>query len=59
MDVWSLGCIVLEIVSGLPLWMSIPTKIEGYNEKLSGLFAVKGRLFNKIIAKQIDLVENL
>ena len=26
-DVWSLGCIVLEIVSGLPLWMSLPTRI--------------------------------
>ena len=26
-DIWSLGCIILEIVSGLPLWMSIPTKI--------------------------------
>ncbi len=26
-DVWSLGCIILEIISGLPLWMSIPTKI--------------------------------
>lgn len=58
-DIWSLGCIILEIVSGLPLWMSIPTKIDGVNQKVSGLFAVKGRLFNKIIAKQIDVVENL
>jgi dual specificity tyrosine-phosphorylation-regulated kinase 2/3/4 len=58
-DIWSLGCIILEIVSGLPLWMSIPTKIEGINQKVSGLFAVKGRLFNKIISKQIDVVENL
>jgi len=58
-DIWSLGCIILEIVSGLPLWMSIPTKIEGVNQKVSGLFAVKGRLFNKIISKQIDVVENL
>lgn len=22
-DVWSLGCIILEIVSGVPLWMSV------------------------------------
>jgi dual specificity tyrosine-phosphorylation-regulated kinase 2/3/4 len=58
-DIWSLGCIILEIVSGLPLWMSIPTKIEGVSQKVSGLFAVKGRLFNKIISKQIDVVENL
>lgn len=41
------------------MWMSIPTKIEGVNQKVSGLFAVKGRLFNKIISKQIDVVENL
>jgi dual specificity tyrosine-phosphorylation-regulated kinase 2/3/4 len=26
-DIWSVGCIVLEIVCGVPLWMSIKTKI--------------------------------
>lgn len=52
-DVWSLGCIVLEIITGVPLWMSLPTKINGTNKKAYGLFAIKGRLFNKIIAKQI------
>jgi dual specificity tyrosine-phosphorylation-regulated kinase 2/3/4 len=26
-DIWSLGCIVLEIVTGIPLWMSLQTKI--------------------------------
>ena len=24
-DVWSLGCVVLEIISGIPLWMSLKT----------------------------------
>lgn len=24
-DVWSLGCVLLEIVSGIPLWMSLKT----------------------------------
>jgi dual specificity tyrosine-phosphorylation-regulated kinase 2/3/4 len=26
-DIWSVGCIFLEIVCGVPLWMSIKTKI--------------------------------
>lgn len=58
-DVWSLGCIILEIVTGVPLWMSLTTRIEDTNAKATGLFAVKGRLFNKIIQKQIDVVNNL
>lgn len=58
-DVWSLGCIVLEIISGVPLWMSIETRIEGTNERVTGLFAVKNRVFGKIIAKQIEVVSDL
>jgi dual specificity tyrosine-phosphorylation-regulated kinase 2/3/4 len=50
-DIWSVGCIILEIVCGVPLWMSI--------KSTSGLFAVKGRLFPKIIAKQIEAVKKL
>jgi dual specificity tyrosine-phosphorylation-regulated kinase 2/3/4 len=52
-DVWSLGCIILEIITGVPLWMSLPTRVEDTNIKITGLFAVKGRLFQKIIQKQI------
>lgn len=59
-DIWSLGCIVLEIVTGVPLWMSIETKIEEKNNlRVTGLFAVKNRVFSKIIQKQIDVVSNL
>ncbi len=58
-DIWSLGCIILEIISGLPLWMSIPTVIENSSKKVTGLFAVKGRIFNKIITKQIEVVKDL
>ena len=39
--------------------MSIPTKIDESEERATGLFAIKGRLFNKIIQKQIDVIENL
>ena len=58
-DIWSLGCIILEIITGVPLWMSLPTRIENCNKKATGLFAVKGRLFQKIISKQIEVVNNL
>ena len=59
-DVWSLGCIILQIISGVPLWMSIETRIEERgNAKVTGLFAVKNRVFSKIIQKQIDVISNL
>lgn len=62
-DVWSLGCVVLEVISGIPLWMSLKTivkKIDEDEEVIKyGLFAVKGRLFDKIIRKQIEVIQNL
>jgi dual specificity tyrosine-phosphorylation-regulated kinase 2/3/4 len=44
-DIWSLGCVILEIISGIPLWMSLKTlvTIKGKEEVQYGLFAVKGR----------------
>jgi len=27
-DVWSLGCVILEILVGVPLWMSLKTIIN-------------------------------
>lgn len=58
---WSLGCVLLEIVSGIPLWMSLKTLVrrKGCDIIKYGLFAVKGRLFDKIIKKQIEVVQNL
>ena len=29
-DIWSLGCVILEIINGLPLWMSLQTVVN-YN----------------------------
>jgi len=47
--------------------MSIPTRITNGDDRgtgtgdkrITGLFAVKGRVFNTIIKKQIELVSNL
>jgi dual specificity tyrosine-phosphorylation-regulated kinase 2/3/4 len=54
-----LGCIILEIISGVPLWMSIETRIEERNGRVTGLFAVKNRVFSKIIQKQMEVVNSL
>jgi dual specificity tyrosine-phosphorylation-regulated kinase 2/3/4 len=61
-DVWSLASIVLEILIGIPHWISYKCKITGKKGKeilKTGLFAVKGRTYDKIIAKQKNLIENL
>lgn len=58
-DIWSLGCILLEIVSGVPLWMSVNTRIPTSGNPVTGLFAVKNRVFSKIIQKQIEVVNQL
>jgi len=44
--------------------MSIPTRITNGDtgtgdKRITGLFAVKGRVFNTIIKKQIEVVSNL
>lgn len=43
----------------MPLWMSIDTKIGDKGQRVTGLFAVKNRVFSKIIQKQIEVVNNL
>ncbi len=39
--------------------MSIDTKIGDKGQRVTGLFAVKNRVFSKIIQKQIEVVNNL
>ena len=62
-DMWSLGCVLLEIIVGVPLWMSlpllVPNKVGKSFLQKEGLFAVKGRLFPEIIAKQREVVSRL
>jgi serine/threonine protein kinase len=54
-DVWSMGAILLEIVTGFPLWLSYKGRIikEGVDEQsgmmMHGLFGIQGRVTKKII----------
>jgi dual specificity tyrosine-phosphorylation-regulated kinase 2/3/4 len=52
---------VLEIITGIPLWMSLKTIIEIDGKELIkyGLFAVQGRHFEKIIQKQFQVLQRL
>ena len=45
-DVWSLGVLLLEIVIGIPVWISFKLK----NDQI-GIFGVKGRSVTKIVQK--------
>ena len=53
-DVWSLGIILLEIVSGCPVWMSLKCRVQTVDGKSvlgSGLLGVAQRDQKKIIQK--------
>ncbi|EAS00330.2 Serine/Threonine kinase domain protein (macronuclear) [Tetrahymena thermophila SB210] len=60
-DIWSLGCVMMEIISGIPLWMSLKTIVKHKGQELirHGLFAAKGRVFENIIEKQIEVVKSI
>jgi serine/threonine protein kinase len=61
-DVWSLGVILLEIVTGFPVWMSLKCRASTANGKSvmgAGIFGVQGREGKKILVKQQQLLKNL
>ena len=61
-DMWSLGVILLEIMTGFPVWLSYKGKMRDSNSKTriaTGVFGVSGRNVHKIVAKQHKLVANL
>lgn len=49
------------MISGLPLWMSLKTIVTHKNSELIkyGLFAAKGRVFEAIIERQVEVVKNI
>ena len=60
-DVWSLGSILLECLSGFPLWLSLKSRVitlEGRSIINTGLFGVAGRDNGKILNKQNQLLSN-
>lgn len=44
-DIWSIGCILLEIVTGIPLWFRYKCRVEikGKQTTQLGIFALTGR----------------
>lgn len=60
-DVWGLGCIILEILTAVPLWVTNKCMIALGTGKMSqgGLFATKDRSFDKIIEKQKKFIKNM
>lgn len=56
---WALGSILVEVLSGFPLWLSLKSRVitnEGYNVVNYGLFGVAGRDNLKILAKQREII---
>eukprot|EP00347_Sterkiella_histriomuscorum_P015995 403354901 len=61
-DIWSLGAILLEILTGFPLWLSLKGRISTANGKSIiglGLFGVQGREGKKILQKQQTILKDL
>ena len=51
-DVWSLGVIIIEILTGYPVWLQVKSKLmtaAGKPKVGNGVFGVKNRELNKIL----------
>lgn len=56
---WSLGSILIEVLSGFPLWLSLKSRVltlDGRSIVNYGLFGVAGRDNAKILARQQQLL---
>ena len=53
-DVWSLGSILIELLSGFPLWLSLKSRVtthDGRSLVNYGIFGVSGRDNSRILKK--------
>ena len=54
-DMWSMGAILLELLTGIPLWLSMKCRAQTQTNKQlfgMGIFGVQGRQGKKILQKQ-------
>ena len=52
---WSLGAILLELLTGIPIWLSLKCRAQTQTGKSligMGIFGVQGRQGKKILQKQ-------
>ena len=59
---WSLGVVLLEFLTGIPIWMSYKCRPVSHNSNqppTTGIFAVQGRDAHKILQKQQFVLQNL
>jgi serine/threonine protein kinase len=60
-DMWSIGALLLEIITGFPLWLSLKGRIKTKAGKSifgTGIFGVSGRDSKKILQKQKKLLKS-
>ena len=60
-DVWSLGALMIEIMTGFPLWLSMKGRMQTAQGKSiigTGMFGVQGREGKKILAKQMQILRS-
>jgi serine/threonine protein kinase len=60
-DTWSVGCILLEVIHGVPLWLAYKVLVARQGKELisKGLLAHQGRDGTKILKLQRQLVPRL
>ncbi|KAL4476288.1 hypothetical protein ABPG74_010021 [Tetrahymena malaccensis] len=52
LDIWSLGCLILELVLAVPLWVTQRCRVKQKNFIMRGLFSTKERKIEQIYTKQ-------